>query len=47
MGEPEDPRDVMCVNEVFQGYAAGHGASLAGLPDVLSTRVINSVRTGM
>ena len=47
MGQPEDPRDVMRVNEVFQGYASGHGASLAALPDMLSTRVNNSVRTGM
>jgi excisionase family DNA binding protein len=30
----------MRVNEVFQGYAAGHGASLAASPDALSTRVI-------
>ena len=47
VGEPEDPRDVMRVNEVFEGYAPGHLASLAALPDVLSTRVINSVRTSM
>jgi hypothetical protein len=46
VGEPEDPRDVMRVNEVFQGYATGHGTSLAALPDKLSTRVINSVRIG-
>jgi len=37
----------MRVNEVFQGYATGHGATLAALPDALSTRVINSVRTDM
>jgi hypothetical protein len=47
VGEPEDPRDVVCVDEVFQGYATGHGASLVALPDALSTRVINSVRTRM
>ena len=40
MGEPEDARDVMRVNEVLQGYASGHGASLAASPDALSTRVI-------
>jgi hypothetical protein len=47
VGEPEDPRDLMRVNEVVQGYATGHGASLAALPDALSTRVINTVRAGM
>jgi hypothetical protein len=47
VGEPEDPRDVMRVDEVFEGYAPGHLASLAALPEVLSTRVINSVRTSM
>ena len=46
VGEPEVSRDVMRVNEVFQGYAAAHEASLAALPGGLSARVINSVRTG-
>jgi len=45
VGESEDPRDVMRVNEVFESYATGHAASLAALPDALSTRVINSIRT--
>ena len=40
MGEPEDPCDVMRVNEVFKGYATGHSASLAALPGALSTRGI-------
>jgi hypothetical protein len=47
VGEPEDACDVMGVNEVFKGYAAGHGPSLGALPDAMSTRVINSVRTGL
>jgi hypothetical protein len=47
VGELEDPCDVVCVDEVFEGYAAGHRASLAASPDALSTRVIVSVRTSI
>jgi hypothetical protein len=37
----------MRVNEVFEGYATGHGARLVALPDALSTPVIDSVRISM
>ena len=47
VGQPQDSPDFMRINKVVEDYATGHGARLVALADVLSTRVITSVRTDM